>query len=330
MKGFCCNSPSYLFLIGVLACHQMGIHQPTYGIEPPITALAFDPSGHQLLAGSQAGLAVYTWPALNRTNSLRTNLNHIHDLQFSPDQKLLAIAGGTPSEQGILKLYLWPNFQQLATYAIHSDLIYSIDFSADSKWIFTASHDGELLQLDAKTGKIHRRFQGHSQPVRTVCVLADQQFLVSAGHDSTLRVWNIKTLKQIRSLNNHTKPVIQMKQRPTLKDSPLPLFASIGEDRTIRLWQPSIGRMVRFLRLSKSTPKALIWSRDGRSLFIADQTGTLTGINPDTLELSGTVETTIRQPNCLALSPDEKHIILGGENGQVQKVDASRLTSASN
>ncbi len=289
--------------------------------EPPITAIAFEPQGTSVLAGSQAGLKQYAWPALKETKSLPTKLEQIHGLAFSPDGKTLAAAGGTPGEDGILELWTWPAFEKLKTLSLHSDLVYAVAWSADSQTIFTAGHDGDALKVSASSGKIERRFTGHSQPVRALGLLPDQQTLVSAGHDHTLRVWDAQSGNLIRSLNNHTKPVRDLAVRPAGDDKALPMIASVGTDRTIRLWQPTIGRMVRFLRLESAVPLAAAWSPDGRFLFVADDAGQVRIIEPDTLTVRSTIESTIRTPYCLLANPDGTQLLIGGAGGTLQRIN---------
>ena len=299
----------------------IGLVQVARAAEPPITALAFDPQGTSVLAGSQAGLKQYSWPALEKIKSFPTKLEQIHALAFSPDGETLAMAGGWPGEEGLLELWTWPGFKPLKTLALHADVIYDLAWSADSRTIYTAGHDGDILKVSPASGKIEQRFTGHSQPVRALELLADQQTLVSAGHDQTIRVWDTKTGKLLRSLNNHTLPIRGLSLRPTGDDKSLPMIASIGADRSVRLWQPTIGRMVRFLRLDSSVPLAVAWSPDGQLLFVADDAGQVQIIEPDTLTVRSTIETKIQKPFCLLVSPEGKQLLLGGTGGKLLRLD---------
>ena len=59
--------------------------------DSPVTAMAFAPDGESLVAGSQAGLVVYSWPELAKRKTLSSKLLTIHDLAFSPDGQTLAV-----------------------------------------------------------------------------------------------------------------------------------------------------------------------------------------------------------------------------------------------
>ena len=73
-------------------------------VEPPITAATFSPDGNSVVAVSQSGLHVFSWPALERQRTIRTSASNLHRVEFSPNGKRIAIGGGNPSEDGIVEL----------------------------------------------------------------------------------------------------------------------------------------------------------------------------------------------------------------------------------
>ena len=97
------------------------------------------------------------------------------------------------------------------------------------------------------------------------------------------------------------------------------MIATGSEDKTVRLWQPIMGRLVRFQRLS-SPVSALAWTPDGTALVAGCQDGILRVIQADTLhttEHAATVDTWI---TALAVHPTESVVLIGDGNGQLKKV----------
>lgn len=319
------NDQRFRWVIVWLWGLSCGLASIAAAAEPPITALAFDPTENELLVGSQKGVVRYSWPELNSPRVIETKLAQVHHIAFSPDGKTLALAGGTSGEEGTIELWMRPKLEDRRSYAIHSDLIYDFAWTADSQWLFTASHDGTVKQLSAKTGKVQKSFAGHSGPVISVGLLADQKTLVTAGTDQTIRVWNIAKGAVIRSFNNHTQPIRQLAVRPSTDSQTLPMIATIARDRTLRIWQPTIGRMVRFLRLESVQPLALAWSPDGKMLCVTDDTGQLQQIDPDTLEILSTHKTGIERPISLVLDKEGKTALVAGNNGQLRAISLRKV-----
>ncbi len=228
------------------------------------------------------------------------------------------LRAGLPAKPAGSKFWNWPAREKMGSYRVHADVIYQIAWTKDSQKIFTAGHDGEVLEIRVQSGKIERRFSGHSQPIRALCLLEEQQTLVSAGNDQTIRVWNIDTGELVRSLNNHTKPILGMAVRPQTGKGKLPILASLGADGTVRLWQPTIGRMMRFLRLPAFSALALAWSPDGQRLLITRTGGELQSIDPDTLEILSTEKTEITRPISLLIPQAGNRAVFGGTAGRIQ------------
>ena len=310
--------PTWILLAALIGC--LGIPRNSIAQDPPITALAFDPTETKLIAGSQAGVKCYGWPNLKPGKTIATELKQVHDLAFSPDGKTLAIAGGTPGEEGTVELWNWPDADKPRSYSVHSDVIYQVVWSADSSSLFTASHDATITWVVAKTGRVVKEFSGHSQPANAIGLLAEDKVLVSAGSDQTIRVWDAATGELLRSFNNHTAAVRDLAVRPAGDSKAVPMVASIARDKTLRLWQPTIGRMVRFKRFS-SEPLSLAWSPDGESLFLTQDDGGLVEVDPNTLETTTTRKTNVDRPISLTLTKDGKTAAIGGSRGGIRVVE---------
>jgi WD40 repeat protein len=288
----------------------------TSAAEPPVTAIAFTPDGQSVVVGSQAGLTVRHWPDLKEQRQLDTKIVNVHDLAFSPNGKSLAVAGGTPSEAGLVEVFTWPNGDSTSLFKGHEDSVLAVAWKNDSTFA-TASLDSEVAVWDAKTRKRVQRLKGHSRGVSDVCFLRTGNLLVSGSLDQNLRVWDTNSEELIRTLNNHTREIYQLALRPAVAG--LPMIASVSGDRTVRLWQPTIGRMVRFAQLN-SIPLAVVWLRDGSHVAVAATDGHVRLIDPDTVEILQDIPAVDGWAYSLGVHPTDGSLLVGGRNGQLKRI----------
>jgi WD40 repeat protein len=197
--------------------------------------------------------------------------------------------------------------------------------------LVTAGADRMVHMIDAKHGRLLEQLDGHSRPVLAAAWLADGCTLVTAGVDQTLRVWepadmddsagaDSKRLVALRTFDNHTGAVHALAARPAAEGAGPPMLASIAADRTLRLWQPTIGRMVRFARL-ESEPLSLAWTRDGRRIAAGCVDGHVRVVDPDTAEIVADLAGIDGWAYTLVAAPDEDDAMLvAGADGQVAVV----------
>ena len=285
--------------------------------KPSITAGVFAPDGKSVIMGSQAGLEILAWPSLQPGRELATQNQHIHDLGFSPDSQHLLVAGGTPAEKGIVEIFSWPACKLLHRIADQDDLVYSVDWHPNGSTFVLASLDGTVTLYNATTYQPVRQFTGHSRGVTAARFLATDDMIVTAGLDESVRVWNINKSTHLRTLNNHTNAVHGLAiQTPAPR---IPVVFSISEDRTVRLWQPTIGRMVRFLRLPV-VPISATWLPDNKHLAVGTTDGHVRVIDPATLQIQHDTRAIDGWPYCLVAHPTDGSLLVGGSHGQVKRV----------
>src|SRR6186997_201682 len=114
------TAPLFSLLLSILAAES-----------PPIVAVAFAPKGSQVLAASQAGVQICSWPELQPAERIATKLEQAHDVSFAPGGKLLAIAGGSPGERGAVEIWEWPAATLKATLPAGDDVDYRAAWNSD-------------------------------------------------------------------------------------------------------------------------------------------------------------------------------------------------------
>lgn len=292
-------------------------------IDPPITAIAFAPDGRSVLFGSQRGIETRSWPAGEPLGKLETRLGHVHDLAFSATGDRLLAAGGWPAESGAVERFDWPSdgsptHHAPTHHATADDVLYRVAWSPDGKYWATAGADGICHVLDAASGRPVTRYDGHSQAVLGIAFLGDGEGVVSVGVDQTVRLWDALTGQSLRTLDNHVAGVHAIAvRRPGVvaEQTAAPtVIATIGEDRTVRLWQPLIGRLVRFTRLP-AVPRAVVWDAAGDRLFVGCDDGRVRTLAYETLAVTTTAEGAIGRIYEIAITPAGDRILIAGERG---------------
>ena len=282
---------------------------------PPITALAFTPDGKSVVAASQRGLQVLAWPGLTAAKTIEIQTPNLHDLTFSRSGDRIAIGGGDPSETGIVEVLSWPTGEAVRQVGDHDDSVFASAFRSATE-LLSASLDKRIVLWDLQTGNAIRDFQGHSRGVTALCWLPDSETFVSGSLDHSLRVWDADTGALIRSLSQHTGAIYALALHPSTEG--LPMVASSASDRTIRFWQPTIGRMVRYVRLP-SAALAIAWIGD-ETMVASCRDGKLRVINTFRLSIEQDRPAVTDLGYALALHPTDGSVAVGGSNGEIRRV----------
>jgi WD40 repeat protein len=208
-----------------------------------------DPQGHPLPPGATARLG-------------RLHFRHgetVAALAFSPDGKLMAVAGG--------RLRLW----ELATGRdLSAPLLKegkrvttrTVAFSPDGKLLAYGGQSEVLRLCDPIAGKVLRQFPRQPFAVLAVAFSPDGKTLASGGSvgDTAVCLWDVDTGRERRRLTGHRLGVSALAFSPDRRT-----LASGSYDGTVRLWDLASGKG-RILRRHGDTILRVGFSRDGKLL----------------------------------------------------------------
>ena len=311
-----------LRLLFIVSC----IAVPVAASEPPITAIAFGPKGDHVVGVSQRGLQIYRWPGLELTRTLGASMPNVHAVAFSQDGKHFAVGGGFPSEAGVVSVLSWPSGKTVATFTGHDDSVRAVAWLDNSRLI-SASMDRTIKQWDLQRKEPAATLAGHSRSVDALCLLSDGKILVSAGADQSLRVWELETGGLLRSLNQHTAVVNALALRPV--ENGLPMIASAASDRTIRFWQPTIGRMVRYIRLD-AVPLSLAWFSDGKRIVAGCNDGHVRIVDSQELTVLRESPTIDGWAYAIKSHPTDESVVVAGSNAQIRRLNWKKVVGSAN
>ena len=97
------------------------------------------------------------------------------------------------------------------------------------------------------------------------------------------------------------------------------MVASVSDDRTVRLWQPTIGRMVRFARLN-SRPLDVGWLPVGSRIVVTCSDGHLRLVDPVEVKVTKDLPAVEGWAYSLAVHPSDGSVVVGGSAGRLRRV----------
>jgi WD40 repeat protein len=181
----------------------------------------------------------------------------IFDLAYSPDGKLLALAGYKE-----VRLVDAATKQPVATLEGHAGTVRAIAFSHDGKYLAAAgglaARSGEVLIWDVEQRKLLHTIHGHSDCIYGIAFSPDGQTIATASYDKFVKLWDIATSKEIRTYKDHIDAVYAVAFTPDGKR-----LVSGAADRTIKIWDVASGE--RLYTLSEP--------QDGINAIAIDPTG---------------------------------------------------------
>ena len=290
---------------------------PTHAA-PPITALAVNADGSILAIGRPRSLELFRPGSSAPAKPHPLPLPKITSLAFQSTGQRLWVAGGTPGESGLVLALDLPSLAEARRIPVDHDLVQTAVPSPDNRWI--AWSDGANLHLesllpDPAAPSPHHLLRGHSARVLGLAWSPDASLLTSVASDRAVKVWTTTQTTPLRTFSQHTETPNAVAFQP---GTPVPTCATGGEDRTLRVWQPGIGRMVRIVRDHDAAILALAYAPDGRQIYTADAAGRVRRIDAGSDQVQGSWSASEDWIHALAVHPRNEWIATGDAAGKLR------------
>jgi WD40 repeat protein len=250
---------NFLYRSGVAMAGWIGLSRLGWGSMTAnrITVMRWHADSRKLVAATEGCLQIIDPDTGQEVSRISIEPQKILDLAFDPRGQHVLIAGGDPSQRGIVELRRWPSGDRhssdwpsgdlLQSHVIEGDVVTRVAWSPEGeRWLEVDWSGGCRIRGVSGTPPI--QYAGHTRTILAAAWAKSQPWVATAGVESSIHIWNPDDGAPIRRFDQHTQSVVALDFiQPDMNQDPF--LVSAGEDATLRLWQPKNGRLIRFARL---------------------------------------------------------------------------------
>ncbi len=189
-------------------------------------------------------------------------------------------------------------------------IIFGVNYSKDGKMLAIACEDQSVSVHDAATGKLIRRFEGHSHRVWTAAFSPDGSHLVScSGEYATpndggeVRLWDLKTGKESVTIEKQKQTVYHATFSPDGKS-----VLSSSYDGLIKIWDAQTGKQKDTLKGHTKTARVITYTPDHKYIATGSRDGTVCFWDAQSGRLVRTIAAYETGVQCLAFSPCNRYL----------------------
>lgn len=177
----------------------------TYTFAPAVTSVALSGDGKLLAAACRSEVVLIDVEGQTPPRRLPTASDLITHVEFSPDRKMLAAAGGTPGQYGEVRFLDPANGKLLSARRVGKDTLFRGNFAPDGKAIALGGADGAVHVVPVDAKQPIRRFELHSDWVLSVAYTPDGKMFVTGGRDKATKVASAQSGELLRTVDNSTE-----------------------------------------------------------------------------------------------------------------------------
>lgn len=194
---------------------------------------------------------------------LQGHVNHLYDLDVSPDGSTLASASADKT------VALWQVSNGKRTHQLrgHTDAVVAVRFLADGKSAISASLDGTVRIWDVETGQSTRTLDATIGSLRALAIPAHNRIVAVAGDEGKIALLDLSLGRVLDTWEGHPRGILTLAFSPDGKR-----LASAGNDAKLNIWDLESRKRIATISHAVAIRKILFDSA-GTRLFAGDERG---------------------------------------------------------
>lgn len=184
--------------------------------------------------------------------------NSVYDIEFSPDNKFIAIA----SADHLIRIFDLSSFELIKTLNLHNAWVLELIFSEDGKFLISGGYQSEIIIWETESFTPIQILKNKDSGNGSFVLTDNNSKLLTVG-DSTIHTWDIKKGEIINSLAApHALQGFHF-----IRDGKYVI--SSAEDHTVRIWSTESGNTIWVYHNPKPEIGGIAISPDGLYLAVA-------------------------------------------------------------
>jgi WD40 repeat protein len=211
---------------------------PAYRTPPVVTSMDYSPDGQWLAVSGYHEVLIHSVADPEAPpKRLIGRSQRIESVCFSPDGKVLAVAGGTPSLFGEIQLWKVEDGSLLHSVTMSHDTLFGLSFTADGKTVAFGGADNSVRAVDVESGSQKMRMDAHSDWVHGTTFSLKDDHVISVSRDRSMKLTILSSGQFVDNITSITPGALKgglaaVQRHPTREE-----VLAVGSDGEPRLYK---------------------------------------------------------------------------------------------
>ena len=210
---------------------------------------------------------------------------------WAPNGQAIAIAAGDS-----VSIHEVEQFSETAVFRGHVGNVTSLAWSPDGRYLASGASNDSIIHVWDVTNNVEAyTLRGHEGWIRNIIFSPDGKRVASGSTDLSVRIWDTASQRTVFTLTGHTDLIGGIAWSLDGKR-----LATAARDGTVRMWDATTGQPIDEFAfqtpINANDPQknrywatGLVWTPDGKSLFVGATNGLVTMLNAETGQTTRTL-----------------------------------------